>query len=64
MFLTLSDQQYFVWDTASQSTRRQKMLEIWGHGFPWLRLWMPGSDVRSQVLNVQQVTVNAAHKLC
>jgi len=25
---------------------------------------MPGSDIGSQFLNVQQVTVNAAHKLC
>jgi len=27
--LTLSKQQYFVWDTASQSTKLQDMLEIW-----------------------------------
>jgi len=26
--LTLSEQQYFVWDTASQSTKWQGMLEI------------------------------------
>jgi len=26
--LTLSEQQYLVWDTASQSTKRQSMLEI------------------------------------
>jgi len=25
---------------------------------------MPGSDIGSQFLNVQQVTINAAHKLC
>jgi len=25
---------------------------------------MPGSDIGSQFLNVQQVTVSAAHKLC
>ena len=27
--LTLSEQQYFVWDTTSQCTKRQHMLEIW-----------------------------------
>jgi len=26
---TLSKQQYFVWDTASQCTNQQDMLEIW-----------------------------------
>jgi len=25
-----SEQQYFVWETASQSTKLQGMLEIWG----------------------------------
>ena len=30
---TLSEQQYFVWDTATQSTKRQDILEVWeGHG--------------------------------
>jgi len=28
--LTLRKQQYFVWDTASQSTKRQDLLELWG----------------------------------
>jgi len=28
--LTFSEQHYFVWDTASQSTKWQDMLEIWG----------------------------------
>jgi len=28
--LTLNKQQYFVWGTASQNTKRQDMLEIWG----------------------------------
>ena len=28
--LTLSEQQYFVWDTASISTKRQDVLDIWG----------------------------------
>jgi len=27
--LTFSEQQYFVWDNTSQSTKRQVMLEIW-----------------------------------
>jgi len=27
--LTLSEQRYFVWDTAPQSTERQDVLEIW-----------------------------------
>jgi len=27
--LTFSEQQYFVWDNTSQSTK-QEMLEIWG----------------------------------
>jgi len=27
--LTLSEQQYFVWDTVSLSTKLQDMLEIW-----------------------------------
>ena len=27
--MNLSVQQYFVWDTAFQSTKRQDMLEIW-----------------------------------
>jgi len=31
--LTLSEQQYFVWDTASQSMEREDMLNIFGaHG--------------------------------
>jgi len=30
IFLTLSEQKYLVWDTASRSTKRQDMLEIWG----------------------------------
>jgi len=33
--LTLSEQQYFVWDTASQSTKPQDMLDIWGPWAPW-----------------------------
>jgi len=38
--LLFSEQRYFVWDNASQSTKRQKMLEIWGRApwSPWLRL--------------------------
>jgi len=42
IILTLSKQQHFVWDTASQSTKRQDTLEILGPwpSFPlsWLRL--------------------------
>jgi len=41
--LTLSEQQYFVWDTSSQSTKLQDGLEIWGWPWPpcpsWLRLF-------------------------
>jgi len=40
--LTLSEQQYFVLDAASQSTKLQDMLEIWWicpPRPPWLRLW-------------------------
>jgi len=33
--LTLSEQQRFVWDTASQSTKRQNMIKIWGTWSPW-----------------------------
>jgi len=29
-FMTLNEQQCFVWDTASQRTKRQDMLEILG----------------------------------
>jgi len=39
--LTLREQQCFVWDTTSQSTKRQDMLEIWWVVAPlptWLRL--------------------------
>jgi len=46
IFLTLSEQPYFVRDNASQSTKRQEMLEIWEAMTPWLRLcpratWCP-----------------------
>jgi len=34
-FWSLSGQQYFVWDTASESTKRQDMLKVWG-------VWSPG----------------------
>ena len=37
--LILREQQYFVWDTASQSTKWLDMLKIWGDMAPWLRLW-------------------------
>jgi len=41
--LTLSKQQYFVVDTACQSTKSQNMLEMFGgHGNlgpSWLHLW-------------------------
>ena len=33
--LTLSEQQYFVFDTASQSTNWQETLEIWGERLAW-----------------------------
>jgi len=32
--LTISEQQYFVWDTASQSTKLQCMLNICGDHTP------------------------------
>jgi len=32
--LTLSEQQYFVWDTAFQSTKSQDMQEIYGGECP------------------------------
>jgi len=35
--LTLSEQQYSVWYTASQSTKRLDMLEIEVMALPWLR---------------------------
>jgi len=41
--LTLSEQQYFVCDTASQSTKLEDILEIWGTMVPlapWLCLWL------------------------
>jgi len=41
ILLTLSEQQYFVCDTAPQSAKWQDMLEIWGTMaplVPWLRL--------------------------
>jgi len=34
--LTLSWQEYFVWNTASQCTKRQDILEIWGSMSPLL----------------------------
>jgi len=40
--LILGEQQYFVWDTASQSTKLLYVLNIWGvwpPRSPWLRLW-------------------------
>jgi len=30
--LILGDQQYFVWDTTSQSTKWIDILKIWGYG--------------------------------
>jgi len=33
--LTLGEQQYFVWDTASQSTKLLDVLKVWG-------AWPPG----------------------
>jgi len=33
--LTLTEQQYFVWDTSSQSTKWQDILEIQGAWLPW-----------------------------
>jgi len=39
--LTLNEQQHFVWDTASQSTKQQDMLEIWGTWPPWAPLATP-----------------------
>jgi len=41
--LTVGEQQYFVWDTASQSTKLQKMLEIWEDMAP---LVTPVSDTK------------------
>jgi len=40
-YFYLGKQQYLVWDTASRSTKRQDMLEIWVHcpfGAPGLRV--------------------------
>jgi len=38
--LILGEQQYFVWDTTTQSTKWLDILNIlWGH-CPWLRLWV------------------------
>jgi len=48
--LTLNEQQYSVWYTASQSIKQQDMLEVlrwaWPPSLPWrcspwLRLWVP-----------------------
>jgi len=36
-YFILGEQQYFVWDTASQSTKSLYILKIW-EGIPWLRL--------------------------
>jgi len=33
--LTLSEHQYFVWETSPQSTKRQDILEIWGNMAPF-----------------------------
>jgi len=41
-FLILGQQQYFLWDAASQSTKWLHIQKIWGAWFrwpPWLRLW-------------------------
>jgi len=40
--LTFNEQRYFVWDTASQSTKRQDNVRSLGGKalcLPWLRLW-------------------------
>jgi len=40
--LTSSEQRYFVWEAASQSTKCQEILESWGarpSWPPWLRLF-------------------------
>jgi len=45
--LTSSEQQYFVWDTASQSTKWQDMPKVWGawpSWLPWLRLCSDAYD--------------------
>ena len=45
--LVLGEQQYFVWDVASQSRKWIDMPKIWkGHGPcpPWLRLWSLGLE--------------------
>jgi len=40
--LNLSEQRYLLWETASRSTKRQDMLEIWGrHGPIWPTLATP-----------------------
>ena len=49
IFWLLSEQQYFVWDSASQSTKWQDMLEIWWEWPPW----PPGYAPMAQLLPFQ-----------
>jgi len=52
--LTSSEQQYFVWDTACQSTKRQDMQKKFGGYGPlaplWLRLCLKQSCLRLTLL--------------
>jgi len=47
-FLTLGEQQYFVWDIASQNTELLGMLKIWGAWTPGTPLTTP-MDLRIKV---------------
>jgi len=41
-YLVLGEQEYFVWNATSQSTKWRNIIKIWGEchlGPPWLRLW-------------------------
>jgi len=38
--LILVEQQYFVWDTASQNTKWTDMLKVWGGMPPWASIWL------------------------
>jgi len=56
--LILSEQQYLVWDTASQSTKWQEMLEIWGL---WLGLCYLGQDIAASNTLVKLVLLAFCH---
>ena len=50
--LTLSEQQHFVWDNASQSTKRRGILEIWERMAPLPPLVTPMLDMWDQTFFV------------